>query len=476
MSIFTINQSYDIGNIFTQNIPAFNTSTTDVNISNIYSTPLENGFTINEILTEPQFYNKGIESITITLLCGFHDAQCNQQVFFGGFGLNTQGQNVPFYDITSTANESNPSGSVLPSQSINDSTEFINRPWVFDASSRPSDSPDQNIIWTQSLDGIWYSDNNRIEYRRIDFAKTYYNIRVTGTTNNRVDVIRIIAGSSGTCNKQDYRNIQLSINVIFRADFCDILSLENNAPYCISYCRSNEGLNTCFNDYNTFCLNGVNGTPRIVTNTTCQNFYKTRIQNPNFGPDAGLDSVLNSYCTDNFNGFRDLEDSDNQTVIDLCACNLNNELYNELTNSLRSAFPDFTDPSRINARCYYPACVLSPYKNTSTGIVCPVPNCLNIVGIRNDGTFEEVNINIDQTGTCVDIFNEGGDGTDGNTGNGGNGTGNGGNGTGGNGTGGNGDTEDDERNFFQKYWWIFLLGGILLIVVIIIIVLSTRKS
>ncbi len=236
---------------------------------------------------------------------------------------------------------------------------------------------------------------------------------------------------------------------------CEGIGLENTV--CSKYCEVRENLQVCYPDFVNYCLQpGANGQLVIGSSTTCQEFFKDYIAD--VGVDATLDTALNTYCS-KYSGFDTLLDvngqRNTQSEIDLCACNLNQTIYDNLRESLIRAFPAYAGVPE-DERCLFPECVDSPFKNTSTTQVCVVPNCINIASINNNGTVVG-GITIRQsTGACANIV--GGGGATGATG-----------ATGSNGTG--------EKSFWEKYWlWIILGGGLLIVLIIVILIIIAAES
>ncbi len=250
-------------------------------------------------------------------------------------------------------------------------------------------------------------------------------------------------------------DVVLTINLTL---LCEGVGLESTV--CSKYCEVRDNLQVCYPDFVNYCLQpGLNGQLVIGSSTSCQEFFKDYIAD--VGVDATLDTALKTYCS-KYSGFDTLLDvngqRNTQSEIDLCACNLNQTIYDNLRESLIRAFPAYAGVPE-DERCLFPECVDSPFKNTSTTQVCVVPNCINIASINNNGTVVG-GITIRQsTGACANIV--GGTGATGATGATGS---NGGNGTG-------------EKSFWEKYWlWILLGGGLLIVLIIVILIIIAAES
>lgn len=249
--------------------------------------------------------------------------------------------------------------------------------------------------------------------------------------------------------------VNLIINVTLTL-ICEGIALENSV--CSAFCETPANLSVCLPDYQRYCLTaGLNGDPIITTSVACQEFYKDFI--PNVGIDSELDTKLQAYCQAKYNGFDELLDvngqRNSQSEIELCACNLAPQLYENLRAALIAAFPGYAGVAE-NSRCLFPQCVDSPYKNSSTTQKCALPNCINIASISNDGGSIG-NISIIQGATgCANVV--GGTGA-----------------TGGNGSGtGNGTST---KTFLEQHWvWIILGVGILVVLIIVILIIIAAES
>lgn len=243
--------------------------------------------------------------------------------------------------------------------------------------------------------------------------------------------------------------LDINLNLI-----CEGIGLEN--AFCSAFCEAPANLTACLADYQTYCLQeGANGDPIITTSVACQEFFKDYITN--VGIDSQLDTKLQEYCQAKYAGFDDLLDVNGQrnvqSEIELCACNLNPQLYENLRAALIRAFPAYAAVAE-NSRCLFPQCVDSPYKNSSTTQRCALPNCINIASISNEGgNIGGITINQGATG-CANIV--GGTGS-----------------TGGNGSGNGSST----KTFLEQHGvWIVLGVGILIVLIIVILIIIAAES
>ena len=237
---------------------------------------------------------------------------------------------------------------------------------------------------------------------------------------------------------------------------CEGIDLEN--IICSKFCEVRENLQECYPDYRDYCFQpGLNGELIIGSSPSCQQFFQDYIAD--VGVDAALDTALKTYCS-KYSGFESLLEvngqRNTQSEIDLCACNLDQTVYDNLRQALIQDFPAYAGVPE-NERCLFPECVDSPYKNTSTTQRCAIPNCINIASINNSGTILGGVTIRQSTGACANIV--GGTGATGATG----ATGNNGN----NGT----------KTFLEQHWvWIVLGVGILVVLIIVILIIIAAES
>jgi hypothetical protein len=196
-------------------------------------------------------------------------------------------------------------------------------------------------------------------------------------------------------------SLTLTVGISVTAE-CSGQNLESD--FCREYCLGcNRQDCPCYVDMLNYCL-PTSGPQPIGTSQLCQNFFSNYIQNIN--PTADIDSRLTRYCTTKYGGFGDLFNSNNQTDIELCACHMSQEQYDNFQAQLIQQFPGFGNLG-LNERCLLPRCASTSFKTVSTGTQCNLPKCLNIVGLTNNGTFTQSPVIIDQTGECGNIIGEG---------------------------------------------------------------------
>ncbi|CAK7994510.1 Hypothetical protein POVR1_LOCUS34 [uncultured virus] len=217
------------------------------------------------------------------------------------------------------------------------------------------------------------------------------------------------------CRNYDAYNYTLTVLLrIYVTNNCQGNNLQ--VPVCTEFCAVE--LDKCLPRYIEYCFTP---TPIIGRVQACRDFFATYI--PAKGSPAILDNALVSYCR-KYRGFADLFDADStvgtpaERAVDLnlCACHLSSHevpdpdatvLYRNFQASLAAQIPYFNNLSFI-PQCLVPECAGSPFKPTvvpNTG--CPLPTCINIVSVDNNGTINgNVNVDIDTPG-CANVNNGG---------------------------------------------------------------------
>ena len=240
--------------------------------------------------------------------------------------------------------------------------------------------------------------------------------------------------------------ITLQLNVTVKI-ICNDSDLETG--FCPNYCMVNT--TTCFQTYYNHCLVQTDsaGDLNIFGSTGCQTFFADFIAAN--GPRKEIDNLLTPACIKKFPTFASLLAS-NKNNIDLCACHLDQSLYDNLRKQIIVAFPGFAAVDE-NERCLFPQCADSPFPTIDIGPKCLLPNCININSINNDGTINgPVTINQNDQG-CVDA-------SQGKPVNGG---GNGGN--------------TSSKTWLENYWlWLVLGIGLLVILIIVILIIIAAEK
>lgn len=225
---------------------------------------------------------------------------------------------------------------------------------------------------------------------------------VNSTFNISSDPIQIHMQQYNTSGSKSYGATNytfiLTLNIMVAIN-CTGSNLNNDL--CSQYCLANPG--ACVSDQISYCLSGPN--PPITTNLPCQDFIANYIQNN--GPIAQIDNAIGNYCQKKYKGFGDLFGSGNVLDMELCACHMPKEQYQNFEQELVKLYPGFGNIGLVD-QCLLPQCASSRFKSLTTGVVCDLPQCLNIASFRNDGTFDNSTVIINQNSKCANIISGGG--------------------------------------------------------------------
>jgi len=249
--------------------------------------------------------------------------------------------------------------------------------------------------------------------------------------------------------------ITLSVTCIAELNLPDSL----DTGFCYKYCSENQPL--CKQSYQDFCFTpvsgatgaiGATGTTNIFNSMGCYNFFADYIQN--FGPDGQIDTLLTPICIARFPGVEKFQASTNQYEQNICACHLNPQIYTNLQTSLENKFPGsqlISEP----AACLFPVCVTSPYKSQNTEKTCPVPACVNIASITNNGQVGGNNIINQGVTGCANISAPGS----------------------GNNPPSNGGGNTTPKSWWEQHWlWVILGIGLLVILIIVILIILAAEG
>ncbi|MEM3858100.1 MAG: hypothetical protein QW478_01695 [Candidatus Micrarchaeaceae archaeon] len=170
-------------------------------------------------------------------------------------------------------------------------------------------------------------------------------------------------------------------------------------PQCTNYCLNTSNLNNCYQDMVNWCL-----PYRIGYSNTCYKFFASYISSTKTIP-AAVEDGLNEYCT-KFKGLGDLLSSQSTNDINLCACHMRQQQYNNFAATVLSYYPGYTSyiqtPGFVT-QCLLNQCANSPFKSFATTATCNLPQCLEIVTFNNDGTFNNSNVTINTSSDCTKI-------------------------------------------------------------------------
>ena len=185
---------------------------------------------------------------------------------------------------------------------------------------------------------------------------------------------------------------------------------ELETSFCMSYC--NDNLAVCLPAFDTYCFSGATNIP-LVTSNACQLYYE-ELYRVN-GPDAQTDAKISNYCeakyppTICFNGLFNATPAASTFEINLCACHLPRECYDNYKKSLEIDAPGFVnyiEISGINERCLVSQCASSPFPSIDIGdeanTRCQVPACISVVNFQNNGSVTG-GVTIDPSNTCQQI-------------------------------------------------------------------------
>lgn len=194
--------------------------------------------------------------------------------------------------------------------------------------------------------------------------------------------------------------------------YCKEITQQGGDPCCVDYYN-----NVCFKNTDvpdtttesTVCLNG-NGfvaTSSIPTSSlfsvsqSCTDFYRNYTSE--VGPEASIDDLLDTYCQNKYSSIRDFNERADMNDLQLCACHLNPQQYQNFANALSQIIPGLSELGIPNA-CLFSKCASNGIKTTAIGKKCPIPQCINVAVFNNNGTFNRSNVNINQSGACAKLF------------------------------------------------------------------------
>ena len=186
---------------------------------------------------------------------------------------------------------------------------------------------------------------------------------------------------------------------------------ELETSFCRSYC--NDNLAVCLPAFDTYCFASGGTNIPLITSTACQLYYE-ELYRAN-GPDAQTDAKISDYCTTKyppticFNGLFNATPAVSTFEINLCACHLPRECYDNYKKSLEIAAPGFVnyiENSGINERCLVSQCASSYFPSIDIGdeanTRCAIPACITVVNFENNGSVSG-GVTIDASNTCQQI-------------------------------------------------------------------------
>ncbi len=207
-----------------------------------------------------------------------------------------------------------------------------------------------------------------------------------------------------------------------------------DSDICLTTCSLSQNLTNCLPVYEQVCLKEKDSSDEYIVfgSTGCYDFFEKYIEDK--GPDPRLDDLLT------------------QLTQNVCACHLNPTIYKNLQEALEKDFPQsklVAEP----AECLFPPCPNFGLKSSQTGKICPLPACVNIAAINNNGTIKGGAKIIQDDKDCADITKSGSANS-----------------------GGSGAVEDI-KNWIEKHWvWLSLGVGLFIIFVIIVAIVLAADS
>ncbi len=220
------------------------------------------------------------------------------------------------------------------------------------------------------------------------------NINMSSSQNNPNMDINIHGINGNTKHKITSNNINDTINIreINPCVTFDIVShsafdtTNLNVGACININATiNDTLdqNCLYNDYKNICFD-TNNPERsgISTNNDCYNFFTKYVQKNGLTDD--LSRNITSYCTSKFGGLGDLLNGNaSSRDINICACNMNENQYENLNIQLNDEFPSFSILG-IESKCSLPECSTSTFKKINE---CKTQSCIAMKSFDNNGNF-----------------------------------------------------------------------------------------
>lgn len=187
----------------------------------------------------------------------------------------------------------------------------------------------------------------------------------------------------------------------------------------------------------------------------CYKYIGDNINDANLGTSEQITSGMKNYCatkypSGNLSLFNDPSKMDPKDY-DLCACNMPDDYYKQLKDSLKTKFPDM-NLGPVEPNCLLPACLGSKFKNNELNN-CQVPMCFSQLTVNGDNTVNQAVLNANADCSGYGISTGGGPGpipTPGPT---------------------------PRPSFWQEYkWWIVAGIALLVLLVILFIILGVDKS
>lgn len=275
---------------------------------------------------------------------------------------------------------------------------------------------------------------------------------VTLNSWNRCD-----PGAPNSCNGYDAQQLTFTYSTNVQLTIvCD--STDIGSGFCLNYCISSQDSTVaCEPTFRQTCLvnTDVDGNEIILNSVPCQTFYKAFMSGVGPGSNGTVDNLFKSICSKATPTLEIYNKSPEETQ-KICACHLSDSFYANLQSSLTKEFPGSQLIAEV-AQCLFPNCATSPYKFISFK-QCPLPACVNIASITNNGTVGGSNI-INQDNNCVNLSKKGGaNDPSGSSGNGG------------------GNTTTPKSWIDQHWMWIVIGVAVVIILILVIVIIAASGT
>lgn len=279
-----------------------------------------------------------------------------------------------------------------------------------------------------------------------DFNTTIGNINLSETFLT----VQVNPWNNGICDNQPVTGFGMIVNANITLSLSCNTPTELESGFCLEFCTELSNQVACYPTYREYCLSGANENLTIFGSTGCYQFFQDYIKDT--GPNSEIDTLLTGACSQKISGLEAFN-SETETVQNICACHLNPQFYNNIRTSLNNQIPGsklIAEP----APCLFTPCVDSNFKSDVTGKICPLPACVNVASITNNGTVSGNNT-ITQSANCADISAPGSA----------------------NNPSGGGGGNTTTKTWWEQHWlWVILGIGLLIVLIIVILVIIAAEG